>query len=305
MKRALITGGAGFVGSNLAKRLVNLGVEVVILDNFSTGMRSLVPDGVVSLVEGNVINMDTVVSCSVDCDVIFHLAVTNIVLSAANPYLGYRVNVGGTLNALGAARINGCRMVYASSVSVYGNQFQQPIDESTTPHIMSTYAASKLAGELYCQAFRKMYGVPVSIVRYSNVYGPNQSILNPYCGVVSKFFDACMNGKPMTIYGDGLQTRDYMFVDDAVSATILVSGNDTFNVGTGVETSVIDLSIMIANTCNVKHDTIMVGERSVDGIARRVVDPTKLRDALGWAPWVPLRSGLVMTHRWINESNDA
>jgi UDP-glucose 4-epimerase len=307
-KRILVTGGAGFVGSNVARRLVELGADVTVLDDLSTGRRDLLPDGLRAFVKGSVADLDLVRDLVADASYVFHLAVRNIILSTSQPLDDCTVNIGGTLNVLVAARDLAAppMIVYTSSASVYGNASVLPSPEESLPNILSPYAASKLAGESYCSAFYEMYQLPLAIVRYSNVYGTNQSPLNPYCGVISKFFDACMTDRPMRIHGSGLQTRDFTYIDDAVNATLLAAvtpkaEGEVVNVGTGRETSVRDLAHMIGETVGGPYQIELVERRDIDNIQRRVVRVEKARRLLRWSPNTPLESGLRLAYEWLRD----
>ncbi|MEE8577036.1 MAG: NAD-dependent epimerase/dehydratase family protein, partial [candidate division Zixibacteria bacterium] len=247
-KRILVTGGAGFIGSNLTARLVRSGGDVIVLDDLFTGeLANIDPDIQYEFVEGSVADDDLVCKLVARVDMIAHLAARNIIVSTKNPRSDYAVNIGGTLNLLLAARDSKIeRMVYTSSASVYGNPRIIPITEDERPHTFSPYAVSKLAGENYCHAFYETYDTPVCSVRYSNVYGPNQNPKNPYGGVIAKFMEAISNDEAPRLHGDGEQTRDFTYVDDAVEATLLALSSakaegSVFNLGTGTETKVIEL----------------------------------------------------------------
>src|SRR5664279_6019392 len=217
----LVTGGAGFVGGAVARRLIELGARVTILDDLFTGLRETVPAGA-TFVQGSVTDEALVSELVADAAIVFHLAARNIIASTANPRDDYATNIGGTLKVLMAAReARPKRVVYASSASVYGNPRSIPINEDDLVTMLSPYAVSKMGGEHYCQAFYESYDVRVAIVRYSNVYGIGQRPDNPYCGVVSKFFASAMAAEPLQIHGDGMQTRDFTYIDDAVEATLM------------------------------------------------------------------------------------
>jgi UDP-glucose 4-epimerase len=308
-KRVLVTGGAGFVGSSLAKQLVALGAQVTVLDDLSTGRCELLPVGIKAFVQGSVTDFDTVSQCMAGASYVFHLAVRNIILSTSQPIADYQVNIGGTVNVLVAARsmAQPPRVVYTSSASIYGNPHSLPIREDDGINILSPYAASKLAGESYCSAFFEMCQIPVAVVRYSNIYGPHQSPANPYCGVIAKFFSACFEGRPMQIHGSGLQTRDYTYVDDAVNATLLAAvtpraEGEVFNVGSGCETSVRELARQIAEAAGAPYNVQLVDRRDIDNVQRRVMSIEKARRVLRWVPNVTLDVGLGLTAQWLRAS---
>lgn len=302
--RVLVTGGAGFVGSNLVKRLVRDGARVTVLDDLFTGRRENLPDGGYEFVHGTVCDLPTVEHCVAGADLVFHMAARNIVVSTKDPRNDYETNIGGTLNVLLAARAaGGKRIVYTSSTSVYGNPRYMPINEDDHLSLLSPYAVSKLGGENYCMAFYESYGLPTSAVRYSNVYGPGQDPANPYCGVVAKFIESLSAGQAPMIHGDGNQTRDFTYVDDAVSATILAGLTDraigeVFNVGTGVETRVNELVGTLIRLFGLDVQPQRIDRRDVDNIRRRVVNIEKARRTLRWVPEVTLEEGLRRTIEW-------
>jgi UDP-glucose 4-epimerase len=303
-RTVLVTGGAGFVGGAVVRRLVAAGASVTVLDDLFTGLAATVPEGV-RFVEGSVTDAALVDRLVGEAELVFHMAARNIIASTKNPRDDFATNIGGTLNVLMAARDAGTRrVVYTGSTSVYGNPRTIPINEDDLIVPLSPYAVSKLGGEHYCLAFAESYGVPISIVRYSNVYGEGQRPDNPYCGVVSKFFAAAYAGRPLSIHGDGQQTRDFTYVDDAVAATLLAgivprAEGEVFNVGTGMETSINDLAAMVARAAGADVAIEHIDRRDIDNIRRRVVNIEKARRMLRWAPQVTLQRGLEMTARWL------
>jgi len=310
-KKILVTGGAGFVGSNLVDKLVEEGAEVTVLDDLFTGRKENIDHfSDIRFIEGSVTDMDLISSLIKKTDIIFNLAVRNIIVSTVSPLLDFQVNTGGTFNILLAAKKHGVgRIVYTSSASVYGNPKYLPISEDDRLSTLNPYAASKMAGENYCSAFYESYNVPVTIVRYSNVYGIKQSPLNPYCGVVSKFFDKLMSHEVPKIHGDGEQTRDFTFIDDVVEATLLAALSpkaigEVFNVGTGIETSINALVDWMGKLNGQTFSPVYIDKRDIDNIRRRVLNIEKIRRVLRWAPKTNLRTGLEKTYNWLCSISD-
>lgn len=309
-KKVLVTGGAGFVGSNLVNALVKEGADVTVLDDLFTGVKeniAVLKD--IHFIEGTVTDYKLIEKLVKKADIVFNLAVRNIIVSTISPQLDFQVNTGGMFNVLQAARTQGVeKVVYTSSASVYGNPRYLPINEDDRLSSLSPYAASKLSGETYCSAFYESYGVPVTAVRYSNVYGINQSPTNPYCGVVSKFFDRVMDGYAPYIHGDGEQTRDFTYVTDAVEATLLAalspkSNGEIFNIASGKETSVNELASHIARLAGSGVAPVYVDKRDIDNIRRRVLNIEKIRRVLRWSPQVNLRTGIGLTYDWLRSLN--
>jgi UDP-glucose 4-epimerase len=310
-KKLLVTGGAGFVGSNLTERAVRCGAEVIVFDDLYTGALENIDDSFkYEFVKGSVTDRALIMKLVKQVDYVAHLAARNIIVSTKNPYEDYETNIGGTLNLLMAAREVGIeRMVYTSSASIYGNPRILPISEDERPHTFSPYAVSKLAGENYCHAFYETYEIPVAAVRYSNIYGPKQNPKNPYCGVVAKCIEAIDQDLPPQLHGDGQQTRDFTYVDDAVDATLLAllspkSDGMAFNVGAGIEIRVIDL---VNKLCDLMGKTISpthIDRRDIDNIRRRVVNIEKIRTRLRWQPQISLEEGLRRTVEWYNGTKE-
>jgi UDP-glucose 4-epimerase len=304
----LVTGGAGFVGSRLVRHLLDAQARVTVLDDLSTGRAENLPPREAGLrfVEGSVADPKLAGQLVREAGLVFHAAARNIILSTQNPREDYEVNIGGTLNLLLAAREHGTRrFVYTSSASVYGNPRYLPIAEDDLGiGVLSPYSVSKLAGEYYCRAFYETYGLSTSAVRYSNVYGPGQRADNPYCGVVAKFFESARAGEALRIHGDGEQTRDFTYVDDAVDATLRAglsakAEGQVYNVGTGRETTVNQLAARILDVTRSRAEVAHVDRRDIDNIRRRVLNIEKIRRELRWVPATTLEQGLQLTQAWL------
>ena len=302
----LVTGGAGFVGSNIVKSLLKMGAYVTVLDNLFSGFEHLLPiNKNLKFINGDVCNKKIVDDLVSKHKFIIHAAAKNIIVSTKNPIEDYETNIGGTLNMLAACKKYDVeRFVYTGSASVYGNPSIIPIPENSAIYTLSPYAVSKLAGENYCIAFYESYNVPTSIIRYSNVYGINQDPQNPYCGVISKFFNCAINNKPIKIHGDGEQTRDFTYVKDAADATIEAlinpkSVGNIFNTGSGNEISINSLAKKIIKITDSKSKVEHVDKRDIDNIRRRAVNIEHIRRVLRWNPMYTLDKGLEATYEWL------
>lgn len=306
-KKVLVTGGAGFIGAHLVCALTNEGARVTVLDDLFTGDFAHLHDIACEKIHGSVCTAPLVEELVMETDYIFHLAARNIIASTKNPREDLHTNIYGTFNILMATkRFPVVRVVYTSSASVYGNPKYLPINEDDTINLLTPYAVSKFSGEGYCLAFYESYRLPVTVLRLSNVYGPNQSTANPYCGVVAKFMHASINNLPMEIHGDGSSTRDFTYVEDVVEALLLAglyqcAEGEVFNVATGVETSINELANKIVELERPTHDSPIwhVDRRDIDNIRRRVLNIEKIRRKLGWTPRVPLQDGLRLTQESI------
>jgi len=301
----LVTGGLGFCGWNLTRFLAEqLDCRVTVLDDCSNATPSAeVPAGV-TIVVGDVRNEETFAPLVRVHPWVFHLACRTILTCGADPESDLEVNALSTLRILEFLRrerpAGFQRFLYTSSTSIYGNCRHLPADELDPPNILNHYAATKLLGEQYTLLYHAAYDVPTVCVRYSNVFGPGQSTSNPYCGVIGKFLDAAASGAPLTVHGDGEQTRDYTYVNDAIEATVLAAASpkalgDLFNIGTGVETSVNTLATEIKSLFGNAPEVLYIDRRDIDNIRRRSLSPEKIRVRLGWTPQVSLREGLRQT----------
>jgi len=214
MARVAVTGGAGFIGYNLSRRLISQGYEVVVVDDLSTGLISNVNQGKSEFHQVSITDPKSLSSALKNCETIFHLAARGSVpRSIKNPVATHEVNATGTLNILEAARVNGAHVIFSSSSSVYGRNMQLPKDESMWLGPMTPYAASKLSAEAYVQAYASAYGVPTTILRFFNVFGPSQRPDHEYAAVLPKWIWLALQGAPIDVYGDGSASRDFTYVD--------------------------------------------------------------------------------------------
>jgi len=299
--RVVVTGGVGFIGSRLVRELLGRGCYVVVLDNFCSGswenLRGLHGRDGFEVVEGDVRDRRVVRKVMKGADGVVHLAaLIDVEASVRDPFQTHDVNVNGTLNVLHAAVKSGVRrFVFASSTAVYGDANPLPLKEDYPLCPISPYAASKAAAEGYCRAFNSCYGLGTVILRYFNVYGPGQRN-STYSGVITRFLEKAFRSEPLIVYGDGGQTRDFIYVDDVVKATILalegvgVEG-ETFNVCTGKPTSVNELVEVVRAI--VGRDLRVVYDEPRNGdIRSNYGDPSKAEKTLGFNAKTSLREGI-------------
>jgi len=289
----LVTGGAGFVGSHLAEALV-ADNDVRILDDFSTGRRENVPEGT-TVVEGDIRDSETVREAVSGADVVFHQAgLVSVPASVEDPLASQSANVTGTIHVLEAAREADARVVVASSVAVYGDPVETPISEDDPKQPLSPYGVDKLAIDHYTRCYHDLYGMDTVALRYFNVYGPGQQA-GDYSGVVSAFLEQAGSGQPLTVHGDGAQTRDFVHVSDVVAANVAAATTDAvgraYNVGTGDSIQIRELAELVRSVTGANVDVVHTEARDGD-VARSEADASRARRDLDWEATVDLSDGL-------------
>ena len=306
--RILVTGGAGFIGSHLVGRLIANGHHVTVLDNFSTGKRNNLANilGSKSLViaRGDIRRIHCSLPKLERVDGVCHLAaVTDVQDSIRDPVLTSEVNVIGTLQVLGAARkLRAERVVFASSAAVYGSPSRFPVTEDVDLVPISPYGASKAASEMYCGSFEENHGLETVSLRYFNVYGPRQTS-SQYSGVISVFARRLLRKLPLRIFGDGSQSRDFIYVADAVDATVAALEKPlrsrVFNIGSGRETTILELAKKMQQVADISSDLRFEPPREGD-IKRSVADISRARSELNFFPRSSLHDGLTATIQWFS-----
>ena len=304
--RTLVTGGAGFIGSHLVEELLHRGESVRVLDNFSSGRRENLDalPGKLEILEGDLRDAGTIKAAVRNVDVVFHLAAfISVPKSMEDPETCFAINVGGTVNLLEAARQAGThRVVVSSSAAVYGNTSVFPTTEETPLQPLSPYAVSKQVDELYAGLYTRILGLPVTALRYFNVYGPRQRPDSDYAAAIPIFVRSLVAGAPITIYGDGKQSRDFIFVKDVARANLLAAekeaGGETINICTGHETSMLDLleelSELSPTSPKVRFDLPRPGD-----VYRSAGCPEKATRILGFKPETSITEGLKQTIEWM------
>jgi len=298
----LVTGGGGFIGSNLVRGLLERGDDVRVLDNFSTGNRANLEGLDIEVVEGELRSYERVHNAVRGTDVVFHLgALGSVPRSVQDPLTSSAVNIEGTLNVLLAARDEGVRrVVYSSSSSVYGPRRELPVTEEMPPDPISPYGVAKLAAERYCVSFSRVYeSFETVVVRYFNVFGPRQSPFSQYAAVIPLFVTAIEAREPITVYGDGEQRRDFTYVSNVVDGTIRAAeaagaSGRIFNVAASAPVTVNQVAETIGAVLGKPVEKTFAPPR-VGDIRDSWADVTRAREVLGWAPSVHLEDGLRRT----------
>jgi UDP-glucose 4-epimerase len=298
--RALVTGGAGFIGSHIVENLVKAGHQVRVLDNLSSGRReNLEPvEGRVELVVGDIRDLKLAEESCGGCEVVFHqAALVSVPYSVEHPQESHDVNIQGTLNVLHAARARRVRrVVFACSAAVYGDRPGQPKEETMVPAPISPYGVEKIAGEHYMGLFNDLYGVETVSLRYFNVFGPRQDPSSPYSGVISIFVDRALSGTTPLLFGDGEQSRDFVYVANVVEANLLAAtvpraAGRCYNIGCGERTTLNQLLEALGELAGHPLQPERRDPRSGD-IRESLADISRARSELGYLPRVGVKEGL-------------
>ncbi|HEY6092971.1 MAG TPA: SDR family oxidoreductase [Gemmatimonadales bacterium] len=303
--RYLVTGGAGFIGSHLVERLVQSGAEVTVLDDLSTGRRENLRNvrDRIRFIRGNAGRLEVCRRAMQGVDyVLHHAALTSVPHSTRKPHLANQSNVTATLNVLIAAReAEVRRVVFAGSTAAYGDAAEVPNHEGLLPRPQSVYAAAKLAGEAYCQAFWHTHGLETVVLRYFNIFGPRQNLESQYGAVIPLFIAAALRGESPVMFGDGTQTRDFTFVSNVVDANLLAchapaeqAAGGVFNIGCGMATSVRELWDMIADLVGVEIEPTEEPARAGD-VRHSMASIERARELLGYNPTIDMATGLART----------
>jgi nucleoside-diphosphate-sugar epimerase len=312
--QVLVTGGAGFIGSNLADELIRQGARVRIIDNFTTGFRENLDEirGEIDFIEADIVDTAAVSKAVDGCEVVFHeAALPSVPRSVENPIETNRVCINGTLNLLIAARDAGVRrFVYAASSSAYGDQPTLPKVETMRPDPLSPYAVAKLTGEYYCRSFHNVYGLETMSLRYFNVFGPRQNPASMYSGVISRFIDALLTGQQPVIFGDGEQSRDFTYIANVVDANIKAANTtrgfgETLNVANGERVTLNELLDILKQITGKSDVTADYQPSRAGDVKHSQADNTRAVEWLGYSRLVGLEDGLRNTIDWWKTSRFA
>jgi UDP-glucose 4-epimerase len=309
IKRALtvVTGGAGFIGSELVRQLAEGGARVAVIDNLVNGKRenlSGLPADRVTLLDHDIRDLSAYAALLREADVVYHLACLGVRHSVHSPIENHEVNATGTLRLLDASREAGVpKFVYVSSSEVYGTAQWAPLNEDHPTFPSTVYGGSKLAGEAYTRAFHKTYDYPTVVVRPFNTYGPRSHHEGDSGEVIPKFLLRCLAGKPMVVFGDGTQTRDFTYVSDSARGIILAGTETaaigrTINLGSGAEVAINDLARTVAQIAGRSDAEIIHDEGRPGDVLRLCADMSKARTLLGYEVRVPLAEGLSRLLEW-------
>ncbi|MFH0780014.1 MAG: SDR family oxidoreductase [Parcubacteria group bacterium] len=301
----LVTGGAGFIGSNIVKELLKQDYQVRVVDNLSTGNIENIQTvmGQIEFFKGDLSELSVARQALKDIDIVFHeAAVPSVQRSIADPLSVNAANINATLNVLAAARESKIKkLVYASSSSVYGNAKTLPKRETDPIDPISPYALTKFVGERYCQLFNKLYGLPTICLRYFNVFGPSQNAASQYSAVIPKFITAILNGESPIVYGDGEQSRDFTYVDNVVSANILAAFSDADGEVVNIACNERITLNQIVETINKHQGTTIAPNHAAEkpgDIKHSLADISKAQKLIGYKPLVLFESGLQKTIEW-------
>jgi UDP-glucose 4-epimerase len=298
--RAIVTGGAGFIGSHVAEALLARGDEVHILDNLASGARENIPDGA-NFHERDIREDLSELFDELRPEECFHLAAqADVGTSVERPDYDAEVNVLGTLRILEGARRNGAQVVFSSTGGAMYGECERPAREDDARQPLAPYGASKLAGEEYLATWNRLHGARHVSLRFANVYGPRQ-LAQLEGGVIAIFLERMAADEPTQIFGDGRQSRDFIYVSDVAQAMLAAAGHDggVYNVGTGVETSVLELHALCRRVAGSDRGPELAPARLGD-LRRSVLDPSKVERDLGWRPAYDLESGLRATWEWVS-----
>jgi len=299
MEKVVVTGGAGFIGSHLAETLASRDYYVIILDDLSTGrlenINGLLGRDNAEFIQGSITKLPFLQKVFQGVDYVFHLAaLARVPQSVADPLTTNEINVRGTLNVLMAARENGVRkVIYSSSSAVYGETSSLPQSEDMLPNPLSPYAFTKLAGEYYCNIFQQIYSLSTVSLRYFNAYGSRQDPHSPYANVIPVFIGRVAQNLPPTIFDDGEQSRDFVFIDDVIRANILAVKNDAegiYNIGSGKSTTINELTKVILNL--MQKDLTPIHEKPRAGDPRHTLAEITKAASFGYEPEYSLEEGL-------------
>ena len=302
MEKVIVTGGAGFIGSHLTEALVKRGYQAIIIDDLSTGKREniyhLKKD--IEFIKGSITDLPLLKKSFKGIDYVFHMAaMASVPKSVANPLASHDVNNTGTLNVLQAAAQNGVKkMVFMSSAAIYGDIPTLPLKEDMPPRPKSPYAVDKLSAEYYCEVFRNVYNFPSVCLRCFNIYGPRQDPASEYAAAIPKFIQLAVDGRPVVIFGDGEQTRDYVYVKDIIEANLLAlksNAGGVYNISGGQSIKINDLAALIIRLTGNKSQIIHDKPRAGD-IMYSLADISRA-GTFGWKPAYGMEEGLAETIR--------